>query len=369
VTSPTETTPSARIMSVDALRGFDMFWIIGGQQLVLALCKVFADPLPAWLERQFEHVSWVGFAAWDLIMPLFLFVVGVAMPFSFSKRALAGQSRRSLYLKIIRRTLILFVLGMIAQGNLLKFDLSTFHIYSNTLQAIACGYIVAAVVMLNLGIAWQVGVAAICLVAFYLLMMFVPVPGHGSGILEREVNLAMYVDELVLGRFRDGTTYTWVLSGLGFAASTLLGVFGGHILRANRSHRQKLLALTAAGIGCLVLGWLWSFWFPIIKRLWTSSMVLWAAGWSYLLLAVFYGIIDVLGFRKWAFPFVVIGMNAIAVYMATHVLSLGVLSYDLVGGLSKHVGSYADLLMSFTNFLIVWLILLYMYRKKTFIRV
>ena len=132
-----------RILSVDALRGFDMFWIIGGGALLIGLAKLFRDPLPEWFAYHTKHPAWEGFSAWDMIMPLFLFVVGVVIPFSFTKRLEAGQSRASMQWKIYRRVLILFILGMIAQGNLLSYDLDKIHIYSNTLQAIACGYLIA----------------------------------------------------------------------------------------------------------------------------------------------------------------------------------------------------------------------------------
>lgn len=258
---------------------------------------------------------------------------------------------------------------MAAQGNLLDFDLSRLHIYCNTLQAIAAGYLIGSIVMLNLPVAGQMVTAAGLLAVFALLMTFVPVPGHGAGILTPKVNLAMYIDETILGRFRDGTPYTWILSSLTFAATVLLGVFGGHILRSGKSPILKFLGLTGAGIACLATGWAWSYEFPIIKHVWTSSMVLWAGGWSYLLLALFYLVIDVLGFKKWAFPFTVIGMNAIAIYMGWHVFRFNAIANDLVGGLAKEMGQYGDFLRVFTAFLIAWLILLYMYRKRTFIRV
>jgi predicted acyltransferase len=179
------------------------------------------------------------------------------------------------------------------------------------------------------------------------------------------------IDNVILGRFRDGTSYTWVLSGLGFSATVLLGVLSGHLLRSGIRPRAKLACLVAAGVACLILGWVWENWlgFPIIKHIWSSSMVLWAGGWSFLLLALFYGVIDVAGFHKWAFPFVVIGMNAIAVYMGVGFINFGDISNRLVGGLSRHLGDYGDVLRSFTAFVIMWLVLLYMYRKRTFIRI
>lgn len=372
-----------RIVSVDALRGFDMFWIIGGRSVVIAVVGLFVSPVPEWLLRQMDHVSWEGFPAWEMIMPLFLFIVGTAMPLSFAKRMERGQRKTALYRKVIVRTVVLFILGIVAQGNLLEADLSTLHLYCNTLQAIAAGYLIASVAMLQLRIAGQVLVAAALLIGYWLLLMLVPVPGYGTGLLEPKVNLAMYVDELVLGRFRDGTSYTWILSSMTFGATVLLGVFSGHVLRANLSPWEKVWGLLAIGVGCLGLGWLWSQpWlgalrFPIIKHLFTSSSVLWACGWSYLLLASFYLVIDVLGFRRWSFFFVVIGANAIFAYMSVRLIDFGHIANRFVGGVARnlaatensHLQAVGNALEPLAAFVFLWLILWYLYRKGTFVRV
>ena len=289
---------SGRIVAIDALRGFDMFWIVGGRELVITFVEIFKKPVPPWLDHQLEHVRWTGttvwnsFTAWDLIMPLFLFVVGAAMPFSFARRLEQGQSKGQLYAKIIRRTVILFLLGMAVQGHLLDFKLETLHVFANTLQAIAVGYLIAGLVMLNVGIIGQIVFTAAMLIGFWLLLMYVPLTGHGAGSLEEHANVALAVDKFVLGRFIDGTDppYTWVLSGMTFAASVLLGVFSGHILRSRLAPWGRVAVLTVLGLACLGAGWAWAEWFgfPIIKHIWTSSMVVWAAGWSYLLVALFY---------------------------------------------------------------------------------
>jgi predicted acyltransferase len=358
-----------RIVSVDALRGFDMFWIVGGGPVVIELCKLFSNPLPAWLGRHFDHVPWEGFVAWDLIMPLFLFIVGVAMPFSIGRRLERGDSRRSIYAKVIYRVVVLWVLGMIAQGHLLEFDLGRLHLYSNTLQSIAAGYLISSIALVELRVRWQAVLMGALLVVFWALMALVPVPGHGAGVFTPEGNLAMWIDTTLLGHFRDGTTYTWILSSLGFGATVLMGVLAGHLLRSSLSGRQKVLLLTAAGLGCLLGGWLWSFAFPIIKHLWTSSMVLWSGGWCLLLLALFYWVIDVLGYRRWAFVFTVIGMNAIVAYMAPDIIPFAQISETLFGGLAKHLGAFGNFLVAGGAFGVLWLGLYYLYRKRTFVRI
>lgn len=373
-TTPRETeaprgVPAERVVSVDALRGFDMFWIAGGGPLVMAFCKLFSNPLPPWLERHFDHVEWEGFVAWDLIMPLFLFIVGAAMPFSFGKRIARGDSRSSIYRKVAYRFVMLFILGMIAQGHLLNFDANNLQFYSNTLQAIAAGYVISAIALVELPVRLQGGLAGVLLVIYWALMRFVPVPGHGAGVLTPDGNLAIWVDKALLGRFQDGTPYSWILSSLGFGATVLVGVLAGHLLRAQLPGKRKVLLLTASGLGCLLAGWLWSFDFPIIKHIWTSSMVLWAGGWSLLLLALFYGVLDVLGFRRLGFVFTVIGMNAIVTYMAGDFINFGYTSDALFGGLAKHLGIFGPFLVAFGAVGVLWLGLYYMYRNRTFVRI
>jgi predicted acyltransferase len=381
----TVTTPTSpgegRISAIDALRGFDMFWIVGGKQFVLAAITFVVSLLPASVgdtekflaavNHQAEHVEWEGFTAWDLIMPLFLFVVGAAMPFSFARRLDAGESKSQLYWKILRRFVILFILGMAVQGHLLDFKLDTLHVFANTLQAIAVGYAIAGLLLLNTGIIAQVAFAVAMLVGYWLLLMYVPFGGHPAGTLEPNANLALAVDEFVLGRFRDGTTYTWVLSGMTFIATVLLGVFSGHVLRSNLSSWLKVVILTGLGLICLGAGWAWAEWlsFPIIKHIWTSSMTLWSAGWCYLLLALFYLLIDVIGLRRWAFLFIVIGMNAITIYVAYWFVPFKGIAETLVGGLARHLGSAGPLAISFTTILLVWLVLYHLYRQRIFLRI
>jgi len=373
-----------RVVSVDALRGFDMFWIIGGGRILRSLHEIFQHPVTEGINKQLSHVKWEGFGFrhlialdfellrfQDLIMPLFLFVVGVVMPFSFNKRIAAGGTKVRLYGHIIKRTMVLFVLGMIAQGHLLEYDPSKLHIFSNTLQAIAAGYFIAAVIMLHLRFIWQMAATVVLLLLFWGLMMLVAVPGHGAGILEPDVNLAIYVDRIILGTFIDGTDppYTWILSSITFACTVMLGVMAGHLLRSKNSGRAKVLWLLAAGAGCVLAGLIWDYWFPIIKHVWTSSFVLVSGGISCLLLALFYLVIDVWGFKKWAFGFVVIGMNAIAVYMATRLFDFGRIGDIFVRGLDRWCGPWTGFVHAVAGFGVVWLILWWMYRRRSFIKI
>jgi predicted acyltransferase len=206
------------------------------------------------------------------------------------------------------------------------------------------------------------------LILYWILLITIPVPGVGRGVLTPTGNAATYVDHLVLGRFEYGEN-TWFLSYLGFAASVLIGGLAGNLLRSTRSAKDKCLFLSAGGVGLVSLGLIWSLWFPIIKLLWTSSFVLVAGGISCLLLAAFYLIVDVGGYRKWAFGFVVIGTNALAVYMATMLFDFRKIGDIFVGHLLPRVGRYSSLLEAAVAFTIIWLVLYWMYRTKSFVKV
>lgn len=365
----TEARLTRRLESLDALRGFDMFWITGGAAIFLSLQEIFPGSATQALKRQLTHVPWEGFAFWDIIMPLFLFIVGAAMPFSIAKRQEKGAAKWEIYRHVLIRFAILFVLGMVAQGHLLEFDLGRLHIFSNTLQAIAAGYLISAVFLLELKTRSQALATSGLLLVYWALMALIPIPGYGAGNMSPDGNLALYIDRWIQGPYQDQTTYTWILSSLTFAATVMLGAFCGSWLRSGRSKKQKAMGLAIAGILCMLLGWGWGFLFPIIKHLWTSSFVLYSGGMCILLLALFYSVIDVWGLRKWAFPFKVIGMNAIAVYMASTLFDFRQIGDIFVGGLEKYLYSGFPFIQSLAAFAVVWLILYFLYRQKIFIKI
>jgi predicted acyltransferase len=361
---PTETQ---RLISLDVIRGFDMFWIIGGEAIVKGLAKVFPGKVAETCVLQLEHVPWEGLHFYDVIWPLFMFIVGVAMRLSLNKRRSMGVGNQTLYSHAVKRALILFFLGMVAQGNLLAFDLSKLHPCYSVLHGIAAGYLIATIVMVNLRPLWQAIVSAGFLLGYWALLMLLPVPGFGRGVLTPEGNAAAYIDRLVLGGFHYGMN-TWFLSYLGFASSVLLGVLAGELLLSRRSARNKIAGLFITGTALLILGLAWSLWLPIIKLLWTSSYVLVTGGISFLLLCLFYTIVDVLKWRKWAFGFAVIGMNSLAVYMATMLFNFRHIGNIFVGSLLPRVGNWNGFLEATAGFTVVWLILYWMYRTKSFVR-
>jgi predicted acyltransferase len=358
---------SNRLMSLDALRGFDMFWIIGGSTIFIALSKATGGSLEA-IIPQFEHVRWEGLHFFDLIWPLFMFIVGVSIPLSVEKRLAEGASKRTLYLHAIRRAVILFFLGMILQGGLLQWDLSKLHPCYSVLHGIAAGYIIAVIVVIELKPKYQGIVTAVFLLVYWAVIMLIPVPGTGSGILSPDGNIATWFDQLVLGRFHHGEN-TWFLTYPAFASSVLLGVMAGHLINQPVSENKKVIYLIFAGVGCTLLGLLWGLVFPIIKLLWTSSFVLIGGGFGFLMLSLFYWIIEVKGYFRWAFFFRVIGMNSITVYFIAMLVNFKQIGDIFVGNLLPRLGQWGDLVSETVALTIIWLLLYWMYRTKTFVRI
>jgi hypothetical protein len=238
--------PQGRLSSLDALRGFDLFWITGGTAILMGLGSVIQRPFFFTFLGQFHHSVWQGLHLYDLIWPLFFFIMGVAIPLSIASRRAKGATDRSLLLHAIRRALILFFLGTITQGNLLLFDLSKFHPCYSVLHGLAAGYLIAVVVALKVKPSRHIAVIAGFLLAYWALVMLIPVPGYGAGALTPQGNAATYIDHLVLGRFEFGAN-TWFLSYLGFASSVLLGVLAGQLLMSNLVPEKKLSRLLTMG--------------------------------------------------------------------------------------------------------------------------
>jgi len=362
-----------RLVSLDALRGFDMFWIVGGGQLVHALCDKSPHPVLRALAEQFTHVAWEGFRFYDLIFPLFLFMIGVAIPFSFAKRLARGDSKRRLMGHVVLRVAILIFLGMLVNGNLLSYNVHQFQITYSVLQMLALGYLVASsILLLGVSIRWQVAITAGMLLLYWALETFVPLPNwHVVGVYKDQANFGDWLNNFLLGDLQGRWRLGWILGIVPHAATCMLGTFAGQLLRSSRRPRVKLLVLVGLGLFCLAAGWWWGQWFPIVKERWTSTFALFAGGWSYLLLALFYLLVDVWGWRKWAFPFVVIGTNAIAAYMACNLFNSAFrqMAEVFLRGLKPYLGAGYEPLAVAGTFTVLWLILFWMYRKKTFIRI
>ena len=315
-------TPAAekstdRMVSLDVFRGIT----IAGMILV--------NNPGTWsaIHSPLEHAAWHGLTPTDLVFPFFLFIVGVSITLALGRRAEGGGSKRDLYLKIIRRTLIIFALGLVLAG-FPHYELSTLRI-PGVLQRIAVCYLIASVIFLNTKWRTQALIAAALLLFYWALMVLIPAPGFSSGDLSMEGNLAAYVDRTLFGR------HTWkplydpegLLSTIPAIATTLGGVLTGHWLRSRRSELEKVSAMFVVGVACMVVGWAWGYWFPINKALWTSSYVLLTAGLALQFLAVCFWLVDIKGFRRWATPFLIFGSNALIIYflaeLFARIISLG----------------------------------------------
>jgi predicted acyltransferase len=393
-------------MSLDALRGFDMFWILGADAVVYALGKM-SDAGPVQLlVKQMDHTEWAGFTFYDLIFPLFVFITGVSLVFSLYK-TLEQHGRAVAVRHILWRATLLFALGVLYNGGLT-------HAWpavrlAGVLQRIAIAYAVSGLLFCFFRYRFRCATAVLLLAVYWALLTFVPIrdialdraaiaarlgTGHPTaeqvrqlydgttatvtGRYEPGLNLANHLDY----RFLPGAKYDlyWdpegLLSTLPAIATCLLGVMAGCWLRSGvRTDRQKLKRLLVAGVLCLVLGYFWGTEFPIVKKIWTSSFVLVAGGWSLLLLALFYYVVDMRQWRGWCQPFVWIGLNPITLYLATALVDFSRIAERLAGGsvatfFDTHISNGAGaLLLAVVTLGLLLLLARFLHRRQIYLRV
>jgi predicted acyltransferase len=362
---------SERLSSLDALRGFDMFWIMGGEALFIALGAATGLPWLQWWAEQMEHVPWHGFHFYDMIFPLFLFIAGVSFPFSLAKRA---NDHKSLYRHIIQRGLVLVLLGII-YNNAVRFNFAEMR-YASVLGRIGLAWMLAALIFMNAGkhfrIVWTI---ALLLIYWALLAFF---PARDLGVFDpysMEGSLVGYIDRhLCPGKLYLGIhDPEGILSTLPAISTALLGMLTGSFVRSEYWQTKlwiKALVMIVAGVLLLSIGKLWDVVFPINKNLWTSSFVCWVGGLSLLLFAVFYLVMDVWGFKAWAFPFVVIGINSITIYMAQQLIQFGHTADFLFGGFTQMAAEPWKPVISALGYVITcWFFLYFLYKKKIFLKV
>ena len=405
-TSPAAPAPSPRLMSLDALRGFDMFWIMGGDTLAAALHKVGKDRVTEGIATQLEHVEWAGFHFYDLIFPLFVFIVGVSLVFSLG-RTIEREGRAAALKRVFWRTLLMFAVGLFYSGGFSSRwpDIRLLGV----LNRIALCYGFTGVIYCCVG---RRGMAILCvelLAGYWALMTFVsfpdvrPVNAAGEllspamnitnaastaelnwattnrvrGVFEPGLNLANYLDQRLLpGKKWDET---WdpegLLSTLPAIASCLLGVFAGLWLQSqSMGEKRKVAWLLAAGALAVVAGFAWGIQFPVVKKIWTSSFVLVAGGFSAMLLGLFHWVVEVLQWRRWCQPFVWYGMNPITVYLADNIISFRKVASRFVGGdvqawLNAHItGGCGDLVLALGEISVGLCLVWWLYRRKIFLR-
>ena len=360
--------PQQRLYSLDVLRGFDMFWISGGGYLAILLSRMTGA---TWLETQMEHAPWAGFHFEDLIFPMFMFISGVAITFSVKSKLQKNVSKKKLFGKVFKRLVLLIVLGLLYNG-VFQNGFANARIAS-VLAQIGIGYFFASLIVIYFEsfrsrIIWVISI----LTGYGILQLLVPVPGYGAGVLTATGSINSYIDQLFLPGRLYGTTYDpeGILCSLSATGITLLGTIAGNILRRKKTTDwQKIGYLVITGVGLIVLALLFSSFYPIIKRTWTSTFNMLAGGISFVLLALFYLVIDHWKFQKWAFYFRVIGVNSIFVYLFHRIIDTYYVAGFFVGWIAKPLGKSGELIIAVGALAVIWLVLYFMYKKKVFLRV
>lgn len=393
---------SRRLQSLDALRGFDMFWIISGEGIFHGMADAvmtnhalvrntgnwqisITNDLAWWekilvqISNQLHHSPWNGFTFYDLIFPLFIFIAGVSMPYSIGNKLYKAGinksvAKKEIYCSLIKRTLLLVLFGMMVNGAL-QFKGYEATRFASVLGRIGLSCFFAAIIYINSSFKGRIIWCAGILIGYWLLMSFLPVPGFGAGVLTQDGNLAAYIDRLFLSGKLHRTVYDpeGLLSTIPAIVTALLGIFAGEFLKAEQNNitpNKKSGILAVAAILLLIAGKLSGLVFPINKIMWTSSFVLYAGGWSLVLLSLFYFIIDVQQIKRWSLPFVWIGMNSILIYIAAH----GLVNFQssaefLFGGLINQVPAIWHAALVWTGVLLLQLALLYYcYKKRIFLK-
>lgn len=366
-------TPQGRLLFLDVFRGLT----IAGMILV-------NSPGNETAYAQLDHSAWNGCTFTDLVFPFFVFIVGVSLAFSMARRLSHGESRQALFLQVFRRSVIIFGLGLLLNG-FPYYHLSSIRI-PGVLQRIALCYFFAALLCLTTRVQTQGIIALLLLVGYWLIMTRIPVPGYGVGILTKEGNLAAYVDRLLFSGHMYRLVYDpeGLLSTFPAVATALTGSLAGAWLLSGRSAREKTRGMLFAGIIAMMAGWIWGFWFPINKALWTSSYVLWTSGLVLVTLALCYWLIEIKGWRGWSKPFEIFGVNAIAAYVL-HILGLKIqnlISLPQRGGvpgnlrifLSEHLFGWASphnaSLFYALSYTLLWLVILWgLHRRRILIKI
>jgi predicted acyltransferase len=365
---------SKRLYSLDALRGFDMFWIMGGEGIFAALAALTGWPVLEWWAEQCEHVPWHGFHFYDMIFPLFLFIAGISFPFSMAKRIANNDSRKSIYKHVIGRGLILVFLGIL-YNNGVKFNFDSLR-YGSVLGRIGLAWMFAALIFMNTKLTSRIIWFWVILIGYWLLMILFPAHDLGStDIFSREGNLASHIDRLLMpGRLYLGNhDPEGLFSTLPAIGTALLGMFTGEFMLSNYlidKPVKKTMYLALAAVALMIIGQVWNLTFPINKNIWTSSFVCFVGGLSLLLFSIFHLIIDVWQYKKWAFFFVVIGMNPITIYLTGRIVNFRSAGRFFFGGFNSLLPeTWAPLIDAIGITAVGWVFLYILYKKKIFLKV
>jgi len=367
---PSPAVPRERLLSLDALRGFDMFWITGGSYLIAKIAEYSgADWLMA-IAGQMYHPVWEGFVFYDLIFPLFMFISGVAIPFALVSKLERKTPKSELARKALKRALILVVLGFIYNGVFTNGFVNPR--FSSVLGQIGLAYLFAALIVIysksfKSWIFWIAGILS----GYAFLQLLVPVPGFGAGVLSPEGCINSFIDRSFLPGKLDGGIYDpeGILCIVSAVAVTLMGAVAGYILRGGKnSDNQKIKTLLIIGAASIAAALLLNPFYPIMKKCWTTPFNLLTGGISFLLIALFYWIIDIKGWKKWSFFFRVIGMNSIFIYLFYDLVEIS-FTTKYIFGWTAVFGDFGLIIHIAGNIALVWLLLYYMYKKNIFLKV
>jgi predicted acyltransferase len=365
-------TSTNRLYSLDALRGFDMFWIIGAEEIVHELAKVTGSPFMEAFAIQLTHPAWHGFHFYDLIFPLFLFMAGVATPYSIGKELEKGKSKNQLLVRVIKRGLMLVLLGIIYNNGLELRPIAEIR-FGSVLGRIGLAYMFANIIYLYTTQRGQIIWFCSLLIGYWLMLLFNAAPGFANGDLTMEGNFASYLDRLIM----PGKLYLGIhdpeglVSTIPAISTGLLGIYAGNLLKNSPlTMQRKSLQLLVLGIVSLVLAQVWNLVFPINKNLWSSSFVLHVGGLSLILLSIFYFVIDVRGYKKWAFFFSIIGMNSILIYMSGDFINWHYSTEAIFQWFVQLVGDPSGIVVfAICLVLVKWAFLYFLYKKNVFLRV
>lgn len=368
-----KTAPApGRLASIDALRGFDMLMIAGGGQFIALLGGKTGIPFIDAVAAQFEHPAWHGFTFYDFIFPLFLFLAGTSLSFSVTGAVAKGIASQVIINKVFKRMLILIALGILDKNAPMDiFDPA--HIrYGSVLGRIGLATFISAALYLRFGTQQRMIIAGSILVAYYLTLLVVPVPGFGAGDLSFEGNLVGWIDRNFMPGILKQGTYDELALLTQFPALclTLFGTVAGDILLGKYTTSPKLRSLFWLGLAAIAVGLLCDVVFPINKHLWSSSFIMLTSGMSFVMLGLFYWIIDVKGYQRWAFFFRVIGLNSLVIYLAVRFVDFNESSRLLFAGIYKHAPEpWHEVYNALGGFVLVWLFLYFLYRHKIFVKV
>ncbi|MBN8789813.1 MAG: DUF5009 domain-containing protein [Terrimonas sp.] len=362
--------PSTRLVSIDALRGFDMLLIAGGSAFIEALKGQTSWQWIDVIASQLTHPKWFGFTFYDFIFPLFLFIAGISIPFSVYKSIAAGADKQVILKKAFRRMIILILLGIVDKNTPITFFEPHNIRVASVLGRIGIAGFFATLLYINTSSAlkriyWIAGI-----LLFYYAIVYLP--GLGGGDLSKEGNIVGRFDRSFLpGRLLEKIyDENGLLTQLPAMCLTMLGTLAGDILRSGKTTGWQLKNLALSGVACIALAFIWNMHFPIFKKMWTSSFILLTGGMGFLIFTVFYLVIDVWHFKKWAFFFYVIGLNSLTIYLLYRFVDFEKSARLLFSGLYAPVDpKFHPALQALGGLLLVWLILYFLYRKKIFIKI